>query len=148
MNELAMMSRLEIAVTVGVLCAAGLILIARFFAPRRELLVYGVGLCITATEYIASGLHHGAPAKHILFELIGTGLFGGAAVLGIQRWPALLALGWTAHAAWDLYFHYANGPMFAPAWLPWFCVGFDIFIGGYIAGWIANRRSAAERLAA
>ena len=43
----AILSRFEIAVTIGVLGAIGLVLIARSLAPRRGLLVYGVGLGIT-----------------------------------------------------------------------------------------------------
>ena len=52
----------EIAVTVGLLCAIGLVLIARIFADRRELLLYGIGLGVTAIEYIVLGLLRGAPA--------------------------------------------------------------------------------------
>jgi hypothetical protein len=139
------MSRPEIAVSVGVLCALVLVLIARFASPRREMRMYGVGLGITAIEYIVLGLQRGAPASHLVFELVGAALFGTAAVLGVRRWPILLAVGWTAHMAWDLFFHHANGLQFAPAWLPWFCVGFDLFIGGYIAGRIGVRQIAGER---
>ena len=111
----AILSRFEIAVTIGVLGAIGLAGIGRSLAPRRELLVYGVGLGITAVAYLVFGVQRGAPASHLGLELVGAGLFGIAAVLGTRRWPALLAFGWTAHVAWDLFFHYANGPAFAPA---------------------------------
>jgi hypothetical protein len=90
----ALLSRFEIAVTIGVLGAIALV-----------------------------GLQRGAPASHLGLELVGAGLYGIAAVLGTRRWPALLAFGWTAHVAWDLFFHYASGPAFAPVWYPWFCVG-------------------------
>jgi len=60
-------------------------------------------------------------------------LFVGTALWGVRR-PALLAVGWTAHVLWDLFFHYAGGPAFAPAWYAMFCVGFDLPVGGYIAG--------------
>lgn len=137
---LASLSRFEIAVTVGVLGAIGLVLIARSLAPRRELLVYGVGLGITAVAYVVFGLQRGAPADHLGLELVGAGLYGIAAVLGTRRWPAVLAFGWTAHVAWDLFFHYATGPAFAPVWYPWFCVGFDLSLGGYIAGLVITRQ--------
>jgi hypothetical protein len=130
----ATLSRVEIAVIVGVIGAAALVLLARWLAPRREILVYGVGLGFTAIAYLLFGLQRGAPADHLGFELIGAALYGAAALLGVWRWPALLALGWTAHVAWDLFFHYAKGPAFAPVWYAFFCVGFDLFIGGYIAG--------------
>ena len=110
----ALLSRFEIAVTIGVLGAIALVRIARSIAPRRELLVYGAGLGITAVAYVVFGLQRGAPASHLGLELVGAGLYGIAAVLGTRRWPALLAFGWTAHVAWDLFFHYASGPAFAP----------------------------------
>jgi hypothetical protein len=131
---------LDIAVTIGVLGAITLVLLARTLAPRHELLVYGVGLGITAVAYVAFGLHHGAPAGQLGLELVGAVLFGSAAILGARRWPWLLALGWTAHVAWDLFLHPAGGPAFAPVWYPWFCVGFDLPVGGYIAGLISVPR--------
>ena len=133
--------RLEIAVIVGVLAAVALVLLARWLAPRREMLVYGVGLGLTAVAYLPLGLQRGAPAVHLGFEAIGAVLYGTLAALGLWRWPALLVLGWTGHVAWDLFFHYANGPGFAPVWYPFFCVGFDVFIGGYITAlaWAPQR---------
>ena len=134
---LTILSRLDVAVTIGFLGAIGLVLIARTLAPRRELLVYGVGLGITAIAYVVFGLQRGAPARHLGLELVGAALFGTAAVLGTKRWPALLALGYTTHLIWDLFFHPAN-PAYAPALYPWFCVGFDLFLGGYIAGLVTG----------
>lgn len=128
--------KVEIAVLVGVFAAALLIVIAR--AVRREMLVYGVGLAWTGFAYVLLGLQRGAPSEHLGFELVGGALFGIAAILGVRRWPLLLALGWTAHVAWDLFFHYANGPSYAPASYAWFCVGFDLLIGGYILGLVAR----------
>jgi hypothetical protein len=135
----AALSRPEIAVIVGILGAVVLVLIARWIAPRQEMLVYGVGLGFTALEYVLFALQRGAPADHLGHELIGAVFYLLLAVLGTWRWPALLAFGWIAHAAWDLFFHYANGPSFAPAWIAFFCVGFDLVIGGYIAGLVAAR---------
>jgi hypothetical protein len=129
-----------ISVTVGILGAVTLVLLVRRFAPHRDMLMYGVGLGITAVAYLIFGLRLGAPRDHLELELVGAVLYGTAAVLGARRWPALLALGWTAHAVWDLSFHYANGPAFAPAWYALFCVGFDLPVGAYIAGQITAPR--------
>ena len=142
---LAILTRLDVAVIIGVLGAIGLVLVARFFAPRRELLVYAVGLGITAVAYVVFALHYRAPARHLGLELVGAALYGSAAVLGTRRWPALLAFGWTAHVVWDLFLHQASGPAFAPVWYPWFCVGFDLFVGGYITGLVAATTDAAAR---
>ena len=141
----ASLSRPDIAVTVGVVGAIALVLLARSLAPRRELLVYGVGLGITAVLYVVLGLQRGAPARYLGLEVVGAVLFGSAAVLGTRRWPALLAIGWTTHVAWDLFLHPANAPAYAPVWYPWFCVGFDLFVGGYIAGLITERRGQLAR---
>jgi hypothetical protein len=140
------LTRLDIAVIIGVLGAIGLVLLARSLAPRRELLVYGVGLGITAVAYVALGLHHGAPSRYLGLELVGAVFFLSAAILGTRRWPALLALGWTAHVAWDLFLHPAGGPAYAPVWYPWFCVGFDLPIGGYIAGLLAAKTPATSKV--
>jgi hypothetical protein len=144
----AALSRPEIAVIVGILGAAVLVLLARWLAPRREMLVYGIGLAFTAIEYVLFALQRGAPADHLGHELIGALFYLLLAVLGAWRWPALLALGWIAHVAWDLFFHYANGAAFAPAWLAFFCVGFDLVIGGYIAGLVAARPASSLRSSA
>jgi hypothetical protein len=98
------------------------------------MLVYGIGLGVTAVAYVGFALTLGAPREHLERELVGAVLFGTAAVLGTRRWPSLLALGYTAHVLWDLFFHYAGGPAFAPSWYAMFCVGFDLPVGGYIAG--------------
>ena len=136
----AALSQPTVAVGVGVFGAAALVLLARRFAPRRDMLVYGIGLGITAVAYLVFGLQLGAPRDHLELELVGAILYGAAAVLGTRRWPALLALGWTAHVAWDLFFHYTGGPAFAPSWYALFCVGFDLPVGGYIAGQLAALR--------
>jgi hypothetical protein len=131
------MSRLDIAVIIGLVGSLALVLLARYSGPRREMLVYGVGLGITAVAYVLFALHRGAPARYLALELVGAVLFGSAAVLGTRRWPALLAIGFTAHVVWDLFLHPASGLAYAPVWYPWFCVGFDLPIGGYIAGLVA-----------
>jgi hypothetical protein len=139
------LSRPEIAVFVGVFAAVVLVLIAKWLAPHRETIVYGPGLGLTALEYVLFGLLYGAPSNHLTHEIIGAAPFLVLAVLGTWRWPALLALGWIAHAEWDLFFHYASGPQFAPVWYAMFCVGFDLVLGGYIAGLVAARTASSSR---
>ncbi len=141
----ATLSRFDVAVIVGLAAALALVLLARSLAPRRELFVYGVGLGITAVAYVVFALLHGAPARYLGLELLGAVLYGSAAVLGTRRWPALMAVGWTAHVVWDLFLHPASAPAYAPVWYPWFCVGFDLPVGGYIAGLITERRGRPAR---
>lgn len=134
-----MLTRLEFLVVLGAVDAALVITVVRLVAPRREMLVYGLLLLVTAVAYLLFGLHHGAPAGHLGREALGAGLYGLAAILGVWAWPWLLAVGWAAHGAWDLFFHYANGPAFSPSWYPVLCVGFDVLLGGYIAGAVTRR---------
>lgn len=141
----AILNRLDVAVIVGLVGAVAVVLLARSRGGRREVLVYGVALGITAVAYVVFALLHGAPARYLGLELVGAVLFGSAAVIGTRRWPALLAVGLTAHVVWDLFLHPASAPAYAPVWYPWFCVGFDLFLGGYIAGLITERRGQPAR---
>ena len=122
----------------GVVAAAGLALCARRLGRRRELLVYGIGLVFTACAYLLFGVGRGAPPTYFAVEAVGATLYTAAAVAGVRRWPFALAFGWTGHVAWDLVLHSSNGPAFAPPWYPPLCVGFDLFLGGYIAGAVAK----------
>ena len=137
-------SRLEVGVPAGALAGALLILFARTRA-RGEVRVYGIGLVVTAFAYVLFGLRYGASPDHLRVEAIGAVLFAAAAVLGVWRWPAILALGWSAHVIWDLVFHHSRGPASAPVWYPVVCVGFDLFVGGYIAGLLAERSGLRRR---
>ena len=82
-----------VAVTVGIIASSAMVLLARRLAPGREMLVYGIGLGITAIAYVVFALLLGAPREHVERELVAAVLYGTAAVLGTRRWPALLALG-------------------------------------------------------
>ena len=135
---IARLSYPEVAIMLGVVAAAGLVLCARRLGRRRELLVYGIGLVFTACAYLLFGVGRGAPPTYFAVEAVGATLYTAAAVAGVRRWPFALALGWTGHVAWDLVLHSSNGPAFAPPWYPPLCVGFDLFLGGYIAGAVAK----------
>jgi hypothetical protein len=131
---IAQLSQREVAIMLGVVAAALLVLFTRRYGRRRKLRVYGMVLVLTAFAYLLFGLRRGAPPEYFAVEAVGAMLYTAAAVVGASRWPFVLALGWTSHVAWDLWFHHADGPAFAPPWYPLLCVGFDLFLGGYIAG--------------
>jgi hypothetical protein len=131
---LELFSRLEVGVVAGALLAEIFILVVRTFARRGEIRVYSIGLVVTGVMYLIFGVVQGAPLHHLGVEAVGAVMFSGAALLALRRWPGLLGLAWCAHAAWDLFLHHAAGPSYAPAWYPMLCVGFDLVLGGYIAG--------------
>lgn len=100
--------------------------------------VWAVGLAVAAAIYVAfAALAGGAAALAI--EAVGLLVFGAIAWLGARRWPSLVALGWMAHAGWDLALHPPVSGSWAPEWYPPLCVGFDLVVAGYLAG-----ASAAE----
>jgi putative addiction module component (TIGR02574 family) len=118
----------------------GLVLLARRWERRAELRAYGAGLVVAAAIYVLFGIAHGAPAEHLALDGVGVALFGTIAVAGLRNRPLLLAAGWTSHVAWDLFVHHANGTPWAPDWYPLLCVGFDLFLGGYLAGIVGKER--------
>jgi hypothetical protein len=138
-----LLSRSEIAVVVGVVLAVALILVARTLGRKRELGVYAAGLFVAAVAYLFFGLRGGAPPGRIGWEIVGAVAYGGLALLGALRGPLWLALGWTDHAGWDLFLHGGGEAGFGPAWYPPLCVGFDLFLGGYLAALALGGPAAA-----
>jgi hypothetical protein len=117
----------------GVAFSLGFIALARTWGRRREILLYGVALGLTAATYVVfAAIAHAGSAVPV--ELLGMALFGGLGVLGVWRWPALLAAGWAGHVAWDLFVANASVTRYVPAWYPTLCIGADLFLAGYITG--------------
>jgi hypothetical protein len=111
----------------GLVLALGAIHLARRWAPGTALRVYAIGLVVTAGVYVALALAGRASARWVAIEMLGVLLYGGAAWLGCRRWLPALALGWGAHAVWDLALHLDGaGGAFTPPWYPWLCLGFDL----------------------
>lgn len=124
------MAPLAIELGLGVLLAAALILLARRLqAEKRH---YGVVLLITAAYYVVAALLKGR-TDALPLELGGLALFGVLGLLGMSR-PILLVLGWAGHVLWDVLFHTGGQGGYVPDWYPMLCVGFDLFLAGYIAG--------------
>lgn len=115
----------------GVVLASALIAFARW--RRAEDRMFAVVLAITAAYYVIQAILGGTP-EDVLLELLGLALFGAAAVLGFvgRRW--WLAAGWAAHAAWDVALHTGGRGAYVPEWYPMLCVGFDLFLAGFIVG--------------
>jgi hypothetical protein len=133
----ALLARTEVAIVAGVVLAAALVALARRLGRRRELAVYALVLLLTAVYYLLAAMGKGAPPARVGVEALGAALFGAAAGYGVLRRPILLALGWIAHAGWDLFLHPAGAAaatLYVPAWYPMLCVGFDLLLGGYVAG--------------
>jgi hypothetical protein len=127
----------------GLVLALGTISLARRWAPGTALRVYALGLVATAGVYVVLALAGRASARWVAIEVLGVGLYGAAAWLGLRHWLPALALGWAAHVGWDLALHLGGaGAVFTPAWYPWLCLGFDLPVALAV---LAQGRGAAER---
>lgn len=115
----------------GIVLAGGFILAARrTLNYEREKFIYGTGLVIAALIYVGFGLFSGSVAWQLI-ELGGVLLFAALAVLGIRRSGWFLGIGWALHVFWDLVLHDAS-TAFVPRWYQFLCLGFDLFLAGYI----------------
>jgi hypothetical protein len=132
-----------IAFLLGIVLSLALVGLARRYSPRRERLVYAVGLVITALVYVGFGVAGGASAQWLVLESLGVLLYGAAAWGGLRGWPWLLAMGWAAHVAWDVLLHLSGaGAEYTPHWYPWSCVSFDLVVAGAVLA--SSRRGAAD----
>ena len=129
-----------IALLLGTVLSLAFVGLARRYPPRRERLIYTVGLVITALVYVVFGVTGGASAQWLALESLGVFLYGAAAWGGLRR-PWLLAMGWAAHVAWDVLLHLSGaGSEYTPHWYPWSCVSFDLFMAGAVLA--SSRRGA------
>jgi hypothetical protein len=115
------------------------IILARRMSAERELRLYATGLVIAALIYLVFA------ARDVTFgwlalELTGVVVFTLVAVLGVKTSAWILALGWAAHAAWDVILHKLLDVAFVPDWYPVVCAGFDLLLAGYIV--TLTRRNA------
>jgi hypothetical protein len=123
---------------VGVVVGVAGVLLFRL-RPGSEKRLYGIGLIIAALIYVGFALH-GDGAKWIGIELLGLLVYGIAAIAGWRGSGWWLAIGWAAHAAWDLVVHGAHTP-FAPRPYAVWCAGVDITFGVYLAWRLRSARS-------
>ena len=124
----------------GALACAAFISAVRRLAPRGEVRVYAAGLFAAALIYVAFAIAGGAPGAWLAIEFAGLVVFTLLALPALRRSPLPLALGWAAHALWDLLLHsdavtHAGGAdvHFVPDWYRLVCAGFDLALAAYLA---------------
>lgn len=120
-----------IAIMIGAALAVPYVLYARRAARPRAM--FGIGLIIAAALYVVFAAV-AADLRAIAIEVACVVVFTVIALLGMRRWPAVLAFGWCAHVLWDLLLHPVQSPGYAPWWYPLICIGFDLLVGGCILG--------------
>jgi hypothetical protein len=95
--------------------------------------IYAVGLVVAALIYVGFAAVGGASGRWLAVETVGLAVYGVAALAGLRRWLALLALGWAAHVGWDVLLHLDGaGAASTPRWYPWLCVSFDLVVAGAV----------------
>ena len=114
----------------GLILGISFVAIARTLGKRR---IFATGLVVAAVIYVAFAAFGGASWAWIGLEVLGVGLYGALAVLGLRYSRWWLALGWAAHPAWDVALHiFGSGDAFSPAWYPVVCISFDLVVAAYI----------------
>jgi hypothetical protein len=124
------------AILLGIALAIVFVLLARLRVGRHarsEPRVLAVGLVVAALIYVVFALVGHSQLRWHLVEVVGLVLFAFLAWWGVRREPIWLAVGWVLHVGWDLGLH-GTAETFVPGWYPAMCVGFDVFVAGYILG--------------
>jgi len=110
-----------LALPAGCLLAWAYVAVAARYSLRDTLLA--AGLVVAALVYVVVAAWKGAGAS-VYFELAGALAFGALAVLGARKAALWLAVGWAAHALWDIAGQLATDPIM-PLWYAVACLGFD-----------------------
>lgn len=125
----------------GILAMGVLAVIRRGATREREWLA--LMLLVAALVYPLCGV--GAqPLSQLGVEATGVALFLVFALLGVRASPWFLALGWGAHAVWDIAIPASRDASYLPTWYPMLCLGFDVVVAGYVAGRASGRTPLAK----
>ena len=142
---------------IGLMAAAGVILIARkFLAPKAEQIFYAMFLIMVAAFYLAFIAYFGVQTAWRL-ETAAVGAFAVIALAG-ARVPFILFIGYFLHGLWDLLHELqAHGvsSAFEPGQLTAiplaygiFCLAFDFCMATYFIGrsaeWNASWRAGSQ----
>lgn len=122
---------LILPIVLGVICALIMIVFGRMRGRQGERQIYAIGLTAAALIYVGFALSRAGWAA-LRVELLGLAIFGLLTIIGLRWSPLLLAAGWVGHVVWDVLLHGDGHGGYAPAWYPIMCIGFDLFIAGYI----------------
>jgi hypothetical protein len=109
-------------------------LLSRFTRDIVGRSLLAVFLLVAAALYIVFAVRAGESTFWVAGELVGVGVYGTMALLGLRGSPWWLAAGWAAHPVWDLALHYFGpGGSFAPVGYAITCLSFDLLVAAYVA---------------
>jgi hypothetical protein len=92
---------------------------------------YGILLAMIAGVYIGFAINDGRHDKLLLELLVALG-FCVLVLIGMWKWPVLIALGYFLHAVWDLLHHPFKLGARVKSWYPPACVIYDVLVGAFI----------------
>lgn len=92
---------------------------------------YGILLAMIAGVYIGFAIDDGRRDKLILEVVVALG-FCMLVLIGMWKWPVLIAVGYLLHAVWDLLHHPFKLGVRVKAWYPPACLIYDGLIGAFI----------------
>ena len=130
-----------IELVLGILAAVITIGFIRRKAVQSERGSYATVLIVMAIVYVAFPLWT-RDLEWVLIETAGLAGFIVIAVLGRKVSPWFLVVGMFAHVIWDMAHHANDQTAFVPQWYPSACLGYDLFVAGYIAWRIKDWNAA------
>ena len=92
---------------------------------------YGILLAMIAGVYIGFAINDGRRDKLILEVVVALG-FCMLVLIGMWKWPILIAVGYLLHAVWDLLHHPFKLGARVKTWYPPVCAIYDGLVGAFI----------------
>lgn len=92
---------------------------------------YGILLAMNAGGYIGFAINDGRRDKLILELVVALGLCG-VVLIGMWKWPILIADGYFLHAMWDLLHQPVKLGARVRSWYPVASILYDGLVGGFI----------------
>lgn len=92
---------------------------------------FAIVLVLIAGIYVGFAIEDGRQKK-LLLEAIVAICFCAIALMGMWKWPIIIAAGYFLHGIWDLLHHPINIGARVKKWYPPACLAYDWLVGAYI----------------
>ena len=97
----------------------------------KALDLYGILLVLNVGAYLGFAITDGRRDKIVLEGMVALG-FGMLVLVGMWRWPWLIAAGFFLHAVWDLLHHPLKLGARVRRGYATACLLYDVLVGGFI----------------
>lgn len=92
---------------------------------------FAILLVLIAGIYIGFAIEDGRQNRIVLESLVALG-FCALILLGMWKWPVLIAAGYFLHGVWDVLHHPFKLGARVKKWYPPACLAYDWLVGAYI----------------